>query len=53
MAQSMVCSWVTDGSDGLHMWRRAENILNNQSWSTDMGCSYNFGIGQGAHNSSL
>jgi hypothetical protein len=43
---------VTDGGDGLQIWRVAANILNKQSWTVDTEWSCSLGAGRGASNSS-
>jgi hypothetical protein len=48
----MVLPQVTDGGDGLQIWRVAANILNKQSWTDDKGWSSSLGVGRGAINSS-
>jgi hypothetical protein len=44
----MVRCWVTDGGEGLRMWRVIEKVLNKQSWSADKICYSSLGLGQGA-----
>jgi hypothetical protein len=41
---------VTDGGDGLQMWRVAANILNKQSRTADKRWSSSLGVGHGANN---
>jgi hypothetical protein len=43
---------VSDGRDGLQIWRVTENILNKQSRTADRGWSSRFGVGRGTYNSS-
>jgi hypothetical protein len=49
---SMVCPRVTNGGDGLQIWKVAENILNKQSWTDDRGLSSSLGVGHRATSSS-
>jgi len=44
--------WVTNGGDGLQIWRVAVNILNKQSWTAIKGWFSSLGVGWGANNSS-
>jgi hypothetical protein len=39
---------VTNGGDGLQIWRVATNILNKQSRTADRGWSSSLGVGRGA-----
>jgi hypothetical protein len=43
---------VSDGGDGLQIWRVPANILNKQSRTADKGWSSSLGVGCGANNSS-
>jgi len=36
---------VADGTDIVHIWRVAANILNQQTWKDDVGWSYSLRFG--------
>jgi hypothetical protein len=39
--------WVSDGGDGLQIWKVIANILNKHWWTVDKGWSSNVGFGEG------
>jgi hypothetical protein len=48
----MASPQIVDGGDALQIWRVAANMLNNQSWTADIGWFSSFGVGCWANSSS-
>jgi len=46
----MAHSWVTDGGDGLQVWKVAKNTLNKRSQAADNGWSSSLRVGREANN---